>query len=219
MSLQEEITKLKDQMMSVIPKDKLTVINRSMDELLKSNPTVNSLKKGEKIPSFALPNAKGNPLSSDDLLKQAPLVISFYRGGWCPYCSLELRALQHALHDIHQAGGQLVAISPELPDNSYSTSEKNSLIFEVLSDVGNKIAKKFGIVFSLAEDLRPVYKDLGIDLPSVNGDESYELPFPATYVVDKEGTILLANVDPDYTNRLDPSEIIELLQDIQQSND
>ncbi len=128
-----------------------------------------------------------------------------------------IKALQLALHEIHQAGGQLVAISPELPDNSYSTAEKNSLILEVLSDVGNKAAKKFGIVFSLAEELRPAYKDLGIDLPSVNGNESYELPFPATYVVDKEGSILMANVDPDYTNRVEPSEVIELLDQINKS--
>ena len=120
--------------------------------------------------------------------------------------------MQLALPEIEALGAQLVTVSPELPDKSLSTAEKNALAFEVLSDVGNKVARDFGLVFSLAEELRPIYASFGIDIPAYNGDDTFELPMPATYVIDTDGTILHAFVDADYTSRLEPAEIVEILK-------
>jgi peroxiredoxin len=120
--------------------------------------------------------------------------------------------LQRSLPEIKSLGAELVTISPQLPDNSLSTAEKLALDFEVLSDVGNKVAKDFGLVFKLSEKMQEIYKNFGIDLPTANGDQSFELPIPATYVVAQNGIIAFAYVDADYTNRLDPETIIAELQ-------
>lgn len=120
--------------------------------------------------------------------------------------------MQLALPEIEALGAQLVTVSPELPDKSLSTAEKNDLAFEVLSDLGNKVARDFGLVFSLAEELRPIYASFGIDIPAYNGDDTFELPLPATYVIDTDGTIAHAFVDTDYTRRLEPAEIVEILK-------
>lgn len=115
------------------------------------------------------------------------------------------------LPEIQSLGGQLVAISPELPDNSLSLIEKHSLKYEILSDTNNDVARKFGLVFSLAKELRPLYEKFGIDLPKTQGNSDYELPVPATYVVDENGTIILSYVDTDYTKRLEPDEVLGVL--------
>ncbi len=120
--------------------------------------------------------------------------------------------MQLALFEIEALGAQLVTVSPELPDKSLSTAERNAVAFEVLSDAGNKVARDFGLVFSLAEKLRPIYASFGIDIPAYNGDDTFELPMPATYVIDADGTILHAFVDADYTKRLEPAEIVEILK-------
>ena len=149
-----------------------------------------------------------------DLLAAGPVVLSFYRGGWRPYCNLELRALQPALPEITRLGATLVAVSPQTPDESLSTAEKNALAFPVLSDAGSATAKSFGIAYDLAEELRPIYARFGHALPDKNGDESWVLPIPATYVIDTDGTIALAFVDVDYRNRLEPAEILTALQSL-----
>jgi len=120
--------------------------------------------------------------------------------------------LQRALPEIEALGATLVTVSPQLPDNSLSTAEKLDLTFEVLSDEGNMVARDFGLVFTLPAEMRSIYQDFGIDLPAANGDESFELPVPATYVIDRSGIIRLAFVDIDYTKRLDPEEILAALK-------
>ncbi|MFZ5867820.1 MAG: peroxiredoxin-like family protein [Thermodesulfobacteriota bacterium] len=127
---------------------------------------------------------------------------------------MELRSLQLELNRIKELGASLVAVSPETPDNSLSTTEKNELNFEVLSDLGNRVARQFGIVFQLPFDLRPIYAGFGIDLPKSNADDTFELPIPATYVIGKDRKIRKAFVDVDYTRRLDPEEIIATLKDM-----
>ena len=120
--------------------------------------------------------------------------------------------MQLALPEIEALGAHLVAVAPELPDKSLSTAERNALAFEVLSDLGNKVARDFGLVFSLAEELRPIYASFGIDIPAYNGDDTFELPMPATYVIDTDGIIVHAFVDTDYTRRLEPAKIVEILK-------
>ena len=212
MNLQNQIKRMQAELIPQIPEDALRAIMAGTERLMQSGLAEKGFQKGDKAPPFSLPNARGEVVSSTELLTSGPLVVSFYRGGWCPYCNLELRALQQALPEIKELGAQLVAISPELPDKTISTVEKHSLGFEVLSDVWNKVARKFGLVYSLDEELRPVYQHFGFNIPAHNGDDSYELPIPATYVIDTEGTIVLSFVDADYTRRLEPTEIIGSLK-------
>ncbi|MGD1809614.1 peroxiredoxin-like family protein [Dapis sp. BLCC M126] len=212
MNLTENLQQLQTEIEAKLPEDAKAKMQKFVVDLADSGIVNNSLKVGQKVPEFSLQNAVGKTVDLKSLLAENPVVISFYRGGWCPYCNMELRGLQKYLPQITELGAKLIAISPETPDNSLSTTEKNELTFEVLSDVGNQIAKQFGLVFQLPEELRPIYQSFGIDLPAYNGDESFELPIPGTYVVAKDGTVTHAFVDPDYTKRLDPEEIINVLK-------
>ena len=146
------------------------------------------------------------------MLADSVVVLSFYRGGWCPYCNMELRALQQALPEIRATGAELVAISPELPDKTLDTQTRHALEFDVLSDRGNRISEAFGLAFELPEQLRPIYTSLGIDIPAFNGDASFILPVPATYVIDSNGIIRFHFVNADYTRRLEPDEMLRALR-------
>ena len=169
-------------------------------------------RQGDPMPEFTLPDPTGAQVSSGALLANGPLVISFYRGGWCPYCNLELRALQEILPELNACGASLVAISPQRVEESFGTSEANGLGFPLLSDEGNQVARQFGLVFAVSHTIRPLYAEVGIDLPAKNGDESFELPVPATFVVSREGTLLAAQVSADYTLRMTPEMILRILR-------
>lgn len=197
-----------DQARARLPQESLAVMDKATSALAASGITDTSLPVGAAAPDFTLPGVDGEQVSLAKLLTDGPVVLAFYRGGWCPYCNLELRALQAALPDITAAGATLVAISPQLPDNSLSTAEKLELAFPVLSDVGNVVAREYGLVFSLPEDLRSVYDGFGIDLPAANGDQTFELPVPATFVIGRDGSVAWRFVDPDYTHRGDPADVI-----------
>lgn len=211
MELTKSLQQLQTEIEAKLPQDAKEKMNKAVVDLANTDIVDNSLKVGKKVPNFSLQNAVGKIVELNSLLVESPVVISFYRGGWCPYCNMELRGLQKYLPQITELGAKLIAISPETPDNSLSTTEKNELTFEVLSDSGNKVAKEFGLVFELPEELRPIYQSFGIDLPAYNGDESFELPIAATYVIASDGTVIHAFVNPDYTQRLDPEEIINVL--------
>ncbi|MCK4675982.1 MAG: AhpC/TSA family protein [Gammaproteobacteria bacterium] len=173
-----------------------------------------SINKDQTFPAFNLPNADNKLRSLANFLSTGPLVVSFYRGAWCPYCNLEINALQKSLPDIVAAGGQLVAISPQTPDKSIDQVSASQLTFEVLSDAENKLAKDCGLVFTLPETLRPIYEAWQIDIPGHNGDNSFDLPIPATYIIDTDGIIRYAFADMDYTKRLEPNIIIERLKSL-----
>ena len=211
MTMSGEIQKLRAELAEKIPEAVLQLFDQKTKELVESCIAEGALGKGDTIPEFSLPNVFGKFVSSEPLLEEGKLVISYYRGSWCPYCNLELQALQSVLDRIQEAGARLIAVSPELPDTSLSLIEKHALEFEVLSDRGNAVARKFGLVFSLDEELRPLYTQFGFHLPDFNGDESYELPIPATYVVGKDGTILYAFVSADYTKRAEPADVLRTL--------
>lgn len=171
-----------------------------------------SLKTGDRVADFVLPNHLGEPRRLTEMLADSVVVLSFYRGGWCPYCNMELRALQQALPEIRATGAELVAISPELPDKTLDTQTRHALEFDVLSDRGNRISEAFGLAFELPEQLRPIYTSLGIDIPAFNGDASFILPVPATYVIDSNGIIRFHFVNVDYTRRLEPDEMLRALR-------
>jgi len=140
------------------------------------------------------------------------LVISFYRGGWCPYCNLELKALQEILPELKELGADLIAVTPETPDNSLTTSEKNELSFSVLSDVNNTYAKSLGLVFQMPENLRELYHSFNLNVDVHNGNKDYELPMPATFIVNEQREIIYSFVPEDYTERLEPEIILNFLK-------
>jgi peroxiredoxin len=165
-------------------------------------------------PAGHLVDQHGRSVDLAKLMAEKPVILSFYRGGWCPYCNLELRAYQGLLGEIHAAGGELVAVTPELPDHSLSTAQKNDLAFAVLSDVGGKLASALGIRFELSDAVRPFYEKAGHALPQRNGDGKWALPVPATFVVARGGAIAAAFIDPDYRNRTDPELALAALRAI-----
>ncbi len=214
MSLQKELEERFNMVSQKVPQDILNTMLDVTRRLVESGIADNSLKVGDKVPDFNLPNAAGEEVRLKELLDKGPVILNFYRGGWCPYCNLELNAYQKHIPDINELGASLVAISPQTPDNSLSTAEKNELKFQVLSDVGNKVANQFGLVFKVPSELQEIYNNFGITLPKFNGDESWEIPMPGTYVIDKDGTVSYAFADPDYTKRAEPDEVIAKLEEI-----
>lgn len=212
MSLKDELDAFRLEFMAKVSPEIRDAMVRANTALAATGIEQRAITTGDRAPDFRLPDARGGCVRLQDLLAKGPVVVSFYRGGWCPYCNLELRALQMALPEIKRLGAEVVAISPQTPDESLSTAEKDELAFAVLSDVGSNTAKAYGIAFDLAEELRPIYARLGHALPDKNGDESWVLPIPATYVVDMDGKVALAFVDIDYRKRLEPAEILSALQ-------
>lgn len=206
--LNEEIAGTVAAFMANLDPDKAATVSGSFERLGASHIGENARTRDEIAPNFTLPNATGNPVTLYELLNRGPVVLNFYRGGWCPFCSLELRALQAILPEIRALGAQLIGVSPELPDQSLSTQEKLALDFEVLSDAGNKVAGDYGLVMDVDEQMRPLYLEWGFDLPTINGDVSWQLPIPATYVIDSESVIRSAGVDKDYTRRMEPEDIL-----------
>ena len=213
-TLAQQTQKQMQDFFSSIPEDAQQTVDSAFEKLMRSDTGDNAPKEGDQAPDFELPNVRGGSTQLSERLKQGPVVLSFYRGGWCPFCNLEFKALSDILPEIENKGASLVGISPELPDESLSTIEKHNLPFEVLSDVGNKIANKYGLVMTVYEELRPLYKQWGIDVPAANGDDSYQLPVPATYVIKKDGSIQACYVNKDYTMRMEPTDILAALESI-----
>jgi peroxiredoxin len=167
-----------------------------------------ALQVGAQAPELTLPDALDRQVRLADLWRQGPLVLIFYRGGWCPYCNLELRAWQQHLAALNSIGGQLVAVSPQTPDNSLSTAEKNELAFPVLSDSALQAATAFGVAFEMPPELIELYSSVGNDLPVLNGNGRWVLPVPATYVIDRDGRIVFAHVEADYRERAEPRDVL-----------
>ncbi|KAL6695546.1 thioredoxin-like protein [Trichoderma pleuroticola] len=168
-----------------------------------------AVQAGSTLPSFKLPNALGQEVTSESLLAKGPILITFYRGDWCPFCNLALRSLQSHLDAFKAKGVTVVAISPELPNTSLTTTEKNELKFEVLSDVGNKFARQLGIVWDQPKSVQTVFDAFSIDLKTRNGDDSLAVPVPTTLLVDAKGVVRNVHTDPDYMQRLEPTTALE----------
>ena len=198
-------------------KERLEAMHRATSELIASGQAQRARKAGDAAPDFVLNDPDARPIASRDLLTKGPLVVSFYRGVWCPYCNLELQALQAALPGISARAASLVAISPQTAANSLKSQRDNKLSFPILSDVASEVANAFGIRFALPDYLVEVYRSFGNNLPAVNNDPSWVLPMPARYIIGRDGVIAYAEVNPDYTQRPDPSELLPVLDRLRAS--
>lgn len=192
-------------------KEALDTMHHATAELIASGQAQRAKKAGEVAPEFILKDPDGKPVASRDLLAKGPLIVSFYRGVWCPYCNFELQALQDALPEFDARGASLVAISPQTAPNSRKSQRDNKLSFPILSDVRSEVADAFGIRFALSDDLVALYKSFKNDLPTFNDNPVWVLPMPARYVIGRDGIIAYAEVNPDYTHRPDPSELLPVL--------
>lgn len=195
-----------------VPPSVIETMRRATAELKASGAAQRALKLGDKAPAFTLEDADGNEVRSADLLRQGPLIASFYRGVWCPYCNMELQALEAVRPEYEKRGARLVAISPQIAANSRKSMRQNKLGFPILSDSNGQVAAAFGLRFELPDYLVDLYKYLKNDLPSFNDDPSWTLPMPARYVIGQDGTVLYANVNPDYTQRPEPKDLLPALQ-------
>jgi peroxiredoxin len=189
-------------------------MDRATAELEAIDPLRDMPSAGRAAPLFVLPNHKGSTVGLSELLEIGPVVVVFYRGVWCPYCNLTLRAYQQHVREISELGAMLVAISPQMPDDSLTMVERNDLTYEVLSDVGAAAARAYGLVFRLPRYLQESYQELGHPLPAFNGTGDWELPIPAAFVIDRDRTIRFAQADPDYTRRADPADLLAALRAI-----
>lgn len=194
------------------PPAAVEALHRSIAELIASGAQDRALKVGDVAPEFTLPDADGNPVSSEVLLAKGPLVVTFYRGAWCPFCNLDLSALEAVRAEIEARGASLVAISQQTAPNSRKSQRQNGLKFPILGDHGGEIAARFGVRWTLPAYLREVQKALGADLTQFNGEDSWTLPMPARYVIAQDGTIAYAEVNADYTRRPEPAAIFPVLQ-------
>jgi peroxiredoxin len=214
MTLESELAAERQRSYDKWSAEERAVRDGAINEVADSQLADRALGVGEQIPRIVLPDATGRTVDVSDLLSQGPVVISFYRGSWCPYCNLELRALQMRLPDIHELGASLVAISPELPDRSLSVAEKNELAFPVLSDAGNGVARQFRLTHRIAADVVDYQLGNGNDVAAFNGSDVAEVPLPATYVIDGQGVVRFAFVSADYTQRADPDAVVAAVRDL-----
>jgi peroxiredoxin len=219
MSLQDKLDAFKADFEGIkAPPAVVAVFHRATADLIKTGQAERALKAGDRAPEFALADQDGKLVTSTDLLARGPLVLTFYRGVWCPYCNMDLQAIEAAVAKITEAGASVVAISPQLPANSRRSQRENGLSFPILSDSHGNLAQAFGLRFQLPDDLRAIYESFGVDLKALNGDDSVTLPMPARYIIDQDGLIVYAEVNADYTRRPDPSELLPVLERLNQKH-
>ena len=218
MSLQDKLDALRTKFETeMAPPEVVAVLHRVTADLIASGQAERALKAGDHAPAFELPDPDGKIVSSRDLLAHGPLVLTFYRGAWCPFCNLDLQALEAARPDIEARGASLIAISQQTAANSRKSQRSNNLGFPIVGDKGGELADEFGLRWHLPPDLQAVHKQLGADLTAFNGEGSWTLPMPARYVIAPDGIIAYAEVNADYTRRPEPSDVFPVLDRLRQS--
>lgn len=209
MTLEAQLAKMRETMAREIPAEVREQMHVENEALRNSGMLEKAIKPGDPLPPFEMPNYTGETISSESLLAGGPLVISFFRGHWCPYCAVELYALREIVDELEGLGANLVALTPTLPKFNKAQIEKRRLNFPLLTDKGNDYAAKLGIRFTLAPFLQNAYANVGqIDLPTINGDPSWTLPMPTRLVVDRGGVVRAVDMDPDYTYRPEPAKSV-----------
>lgn len=210
-SLQSSLDERKGAFLEKAPQSMVSAYDRGVQEIIDRNVVEGAKHRGDAAPDFALRNAVGGRTRLSDLLQRGPVVLTWYRGGWCPYCNITLRALQDALGEFKRRGATLVALTPETPDHSLSTAQKHALEFEVLNDTDNLVARSYGLVFRVPDYVMEHY-NASFSLSEYNGNDTDELPLAATYVVGRDGVIAYEFLHQDYRFRAEPAEIIEALE-------
>jgi len=211
MSLRDQLEELTSKLQALVPAERLATIDRAIEELQASGLAASALQAGDRAPDFELPDGDGVLWRSQDLLRHGPLVMVFYRGRWCAYCNAQLVALQQVHSRIAASGASLVAISAQTQKHSYMTRDMHRLRFPVLSDSGNQVARQFGLVYRIPPELRQMYESIFTKLPGYNGDQTWELPLAATYIVRSEGAIAYARLDADWRQRAEPEDVLSSL--------
>jgi peroxiredoxin len=210
--LWETLAERKAKMAQYVPAATLEVHARVIAELRSRGLADRALAVGEKAPAFILPDHNGTLVSSANLLNTGRLVVCFFRGRWDPFCCGQMEAINQIVPAIQEGGASLVTISPQTVKQSFFMADQHRLRFPVLSDAGNAVARQFRLVYRMPEEQQAIYRRAFINLPFANGDESWELPIPATYILDRDATVLYRSANEDYAERPEPTEILEHLQ-------
>jgi peroxiredoxin len=214
MSIQDQLDRLRGDLRRTAPPGVLDVADKTIQFVANTGLTESAVREGDRAPDFDLPGVDGESVSLSAKLAKGPVILSFFRGGWCPFCSLELRAYESLVSKIRDEQSSLLSVSPETLESLRQTAQESEVSFPLLSDATNATARAYGLVYRIPEALRAVYEGLGLDLPARNGDVSFELPVPATYLIDSEGVVRRAFIEPDWTQRGEPADFVESLKDL-----
>jgi len=207
-SLREQFAERKELVAKYVPAEIQAIHARVIAELQQRRIAEGTLAAGTKAPAFELADHNGKLVSSTELSTKGRLIICFFRGRWCPFCVGQLEAMNRLVSEIEEVGASLIAISPQTVQQSFFMADQHQLQFPLLSDVGNDVARQFGLVYRVPDFQQAVYRRAFVNLPLANGDESWELPIPATYIIERDSTVLYASSNPDYTERPEPGEIL-----------
>ena len=211
MQLEQTLAALRDKFAKIIPDGASAIMESHIESLRKNGAVDQILKPGTKAPAFMLKNQRGEDISSVDLIKHGPLVVSFTRGSWCPFCAAEVRALNEVYDQFRQTGIELVVLSPQSPESARKQATAEKLKFNLLVDKDNEIGNAFGLVYTFPEDLKSVYRNVfKLDIQALNDASGWQLPIPARFVIDGSGVIRDAKADPDYRYRPEPSEVFDI---------
>jgi peroxiredoxin len=210
-NLQLELHKFQREFWAKFSPEKAAIVQGATQALAKEFQNRRTLRIDDEAPDFVLQNTSGKQISLSEQLTQGAVLLSFYFGGWCPYCNLELRAYQELLPKIKALGASVLAISPQTIDASRRTALNNALSFDILSDSGCQVARDYGVVFEIPNPLKLLYTELGHALPDYNGTEDWLLPVPATFIIDRRRHVALAYLNVDYSKRYEPADAIAIL--------
>src|SRR6266404_657483 len=213
-SLREIYAERKELIAKYVPEEVQAIHARVVEELKRSDAAGRVPQVGSKVEPFELSGHEGNPLSSSDLLQQGRLVICFIRGRWCPFCVGQMEAMNAIVPELKELRASLIAISPQTVHHSYLMADQHKLRFPLLGDAANKVARQFGLVYHVPDYQQEIYRRVFVNLPFVNGDNAWELPIPATYILDSNHTVLYASANPDYTLRPEPSGILQFVSQL-----
>lgn len=214
LTLSDRLDLIKAGMAGHVPPEKVKMMTTALENLKKTQIEKKALSVGKNFPDFSLNNYDGKKVQLKELLKKGPVIVSFYRGSWCPFCNAQLNAFQQHIGQFRELGASLVTITPEKPDLAALTASDKKLDFPVLTDKNNKLAQKLGLVFGLTGEYKELYKQFGVDLEKSQENGDWKLPMPATYVVSPKGKVIYAFIDADYTKRATPEEIIAALKSL-----
>jgi peroxiredoxin len=215
-SLREIYAERRELIAKYVPAEIQAIHTRAVEELKRSGAAERALQPGNSAPEFELPDHHGKLVRSPELLRLGRLVICFFRGRWCPFCVGQMEAMNAIVPQLQELHASLVAISPQTVHQSYLMADQHKLHFPLLSDAGNKVAQQFGLVYRVPEYQQEIYRRVFVNLPFVNGEDSWDLPISATYLLDNDHTVIYSAVSPDYTDRPEPSGIVQLLSQLPQ---